>query len=169
MELKWVIEHRDGQFSKPRDDKGNLNPYHHRDAEGVHHHTKRDNVKNFALVNDADVPVVVVSPPADAVVFQRRRVIRINYNNQFHTIVDVTPEWYDTTTGIYHAEKKAARTVPETTYEDFYMIGWRKRNPDGTVTVQFKAVYPDGKTEEYTKFGEKPWLSEPEWFAEELV
>jgi len=61
------------------------------------------------------------------------------------------------------------KLVPEITYREYWIVGWRKREKDGSVTVAFDAVYPDGKVDHHNAWLEKPWLAEPRWKPEEQV
>lgn len=159
MNYKWVIEAKNGSTVKPRDEKDKVTPYTEAPLKDA---------KNFGLEDEQGNIKVVIFVPDGAVVFQRRRTVKINYNNKFVTINEAVPAYVDGQ-GILRPEKKTARTVPETTYEAVWLIGYRLRNNKGDVEIQFKAVYPDDKIEEYKAFGGKPWLYEPEWLTEEQV
>jgi hypothetical protein len=62
------------------------------------------------------------------------------------------------------------KTVWHYDYSQVWLVGWRRREADGSVTVKFLAVYPDGKVDVHNGWGEKPWLYEPEpWLDGEQV
>jgi len=161
MNYDWVIQHKNGKVTKKHDDKG-LNPYHTRDKT-----TKRDNVQTFALQDEQGKTIVLVNVPDGAEVFQRHRVTPINYFNRFHDMPETVPEHVEN--GRYVPAKTLSKSYPEITYDDVWMIGYRKREADGSVTVYFKVVYSDGKIEEHNGWNERSWLFEPEWFSEEQV
>jgi len=167
--FRWSFEYQDGKIIDKYNSDGSKNVYAERDEAGKPKvHVSLQNVQAVALTNWEGKIMAVMDVPEDAIVFQRRRAnIRINYYERFHDIVEVIPEAYEG--GIYYPERKVPRRVPETTYDQVWLVGWRRREADGSVMVDFKAVYPDGKIDEYTKWGMKGWLYEPEWFSEEQV
>ena len=157
MNYNWVLEHRNGQLTEKKNKQGNLNPYHTRSG-----HTKRDNVKTIALQDEQGNPKILVDVPVGAQVFQRHRVVPINYNNKFHEVTEIIPGHVEN--GLYLAEAKHTKTYPEITYQDVWIVGYRT-----ATQVYFKALYPNGKIDEHHGWAEKPWLFEPEWFPEEAV
>ena len=159
MNYNWVIEHKNGQITAKRDQDKKLNAYHTRQE-----HVKRDNVKTFALQDEQGNPKVIVDVPDGAQIFQRHRVVGVNYYNRFHEVTESTPEHFDSTSHKFIPAKTTKRTIPEYTYDDVWLIGYRT-----ATEVYFKAVYKDGKIDEHHGWNEKPWLYEPEWFPEEQV
>jgi hypothetical protein len=190
MNLNWVITKTDDSVIAKKTVEGVLTPYHVREGatttilavnkalatgeqvEAVKVEPvavlDRASVKTIALQDEEGKEKVSVDVPEGAEVFQRHRVVKINFNNKFVNITQVIPASYDEASGIASPEKTVIRSIPETTYQDVYLIGYRVR-VDKEVQVFFKALYPDGKIEEYTAFGTKAWLYEPEWFPEETV
>jgi hypothetical protein len=198
MNYNWVIQKTDGSEIHKRDKNNVLTPYHLDEAnlsefiaakvvsgkglgKGVLQNESRQavvdtipsinvdrsNIQTFALQNEQGNTQVSVDVPPNGEVFQRHRVTAINYYSRFHDIAEQIPEHVEN--GRYIPAKTLVKTYPEITYDDVWLIGYRKRELDGIVTVFFKALYPDGKIEEHNAFNEKPWLYEPEWFAEEAV
>jgi hypothetical protein len=160
----WVLEHKNGKVTKKKD-AGKLNAYHNREG-----HTKRDNVKTIGLQDEQGAPTLVVDVPDGAEVFQRHRGnIQINYFQRFHDVTETTPETFDPNSRTVISARTTTRRLGEITYGEVWLVGWRKRETDQTVTVYFKALYPDGKIDEHHGWNEKPWLYEPEWFAEEQI
>ncbi len=165
MEYDWVIEHKNGQFTAKHNKDKNLNPYHTRDV-----HTKRDNVSTFGLQDTDGNVKALVNVPDGAEIFQRHRGnIAINYFNRFHDVTESTPETFDPQTRQAIPARAIIRRLGEITYGEVWLVGYRKRESDGTITVYYKALYPDGKVDEHHGWSEKPWLYEPEWFSEEKV
>jgi hypothetical protein len=195
MNLNWVLEHKNGQVTAKKDAKGKLTPYtNKRNSE----YAKRDNITTIALQESGGKTVVLVDVPDGAEVFQRHRGFingGINYYSRFHNV----NFWVDNITGavlltqvdnqqvqepvitdvfdpfsrqLIPNIKKISKVIPEWTYRECWIVGYRKREANGTVTIKFKAVYPDGKIDEHTDFnidGSKSWLAEPEYFAEEIL
>jgi hypothetical protein len=157
MNLNWAIEHQNGNVTQKRDAQGKLTSYHTRSK-----HAKRDNAKTIALQDESGKTAVLVSVPQGAEVWQRHRVVPINYYNRFHDVTTTVPAHLEN--GLYLAETSQTKSYPEITYQEVWMIGWRTKT-----AVYFKALYPDGKIDEHHGFTEKPWLFEPEWFPEENV
>jgi hypothetical protein len=191
MNLNWALEHKNGSVTSKKDKQGKLNVYS--DVRSGKH-AKRDNVKTIALQDSSGKTVVLVDVPDGAEVFQRHRggTQGVNYYNRFHTV----NTWVDNATGEVKLTqvdnqqvqeptitevfdpatrrmianlRKETKVLPEWTYSEFWLVGWRKRESDGTITVRFKALYPDGKIDEHNAWKEKPWLEEPEWLPEEQV
>jgi hypothetical protein len=190
MNLNWVIEHKNGDVTSKHDGKGNLHPYHLRDGFSS---VPNKTLKTIGLTDTAGHPVLIVDIPKGAYAFQRHRGGRhgINYFNRFHTVTRWTdkegkviaikideqqvtepeitwtfnPDTRQNEPNLY----KHVQVIPEWTYTEYWMVGWRKREADNSVTVFFKVLYPDGKIDEHHSFTEKPWLEEPEWFPEEQV
>jgi hypothetical protein len=164
---RWSFEYADGKVMDKYNDDGTKNVYAGRIGKSVKVHVPLQDVKTAALTDVNGNVVVVMDVPEGAVVFQRRRVRDINYYNKFHLVTKTVPA--TVLDGRYVAERQVTKTYPEYTYSEVWLLGYRKREPDDTIRVQFKAVYPDGKVEEYSQWNVKPWLKEPEWFSEEQV
>jgi hypothetical protein len=162
---RWAIERKSGKVEKYDEDDAKT-VYHWKDNMGNLRSLDRTNIKTWGATDDEGATVAVMDVPVGAVVFQRRRIMDINFNNQFHTAEEVVPA--GPVGGRWFPERKVVKTYPEYTYSEVYLVGWRKRDGN-VVTVHFKAVYPDGKVEEYDAFNMKPWLDEPDWFTEEQV
>jgi hypothetical protein len=164
MDYTWVIEHTNGDVTAKRDNKGVLHPYHLRgDISSV----PNKEIRTIGLQDEMGKPVVVVDVPKGAYVFQRHRTVPINYTGRTHEATQTIPSYVSN--GRFYAEKTVTKTYPEATYDDVWIVGYRKRKKDGSVTIFFKTVYPDGKIDEHHAWNEKPWLFEPEWFIEEQV
>ena len=159
--FKWSINYADNtQLSKYNAD-GTKNLY--ATADGVK--IALTNVASISLSNGKNT--VTLDVPAGAKVFQRRRAISINYRDKWYPVTQVIPP---TQVGNKMLpERTVTKLIPEEYYDQVWIIGWRKRNADNSIQVQFKAVYPDGASEDYTAFGLKPWLYMPEWFEAEKV
>lgn len=163
MNYDWVIEQKNGKVT-PKKDKGVLTPYHTRSS-----HVPRDKIQTVMLQDEQGNPKAILDNiPDGAEIFQRHRYIPINYHDRYHTITESIPESFDPNTRQLTPAKSVTRTLPEWTYMEFWMIGYRRR-VGASVEVYFKAVYPDGKIDEHHGWGEKPWLFEPDWFSEEQV
>jgi len=160
--MRWAVERKDGKTLGKYNVDGSKNVYHHRGKT-----LDRSNIKTWGLTNEAGNAVAVMDVPEGAVVFQRRRNISINYRDKWYDVEQTLPPVLVGNKML--PERKVKRRFPEQYYDMVWIHGWRKREADGSVTVSFKAVYPDGRVEDYTAFGVKPWLYEPLWFSEEQV
>ncbi len=133
------------------------------------------NATAISLTDKEGNVVTNVAVPDGAVVFQRRRGawgaagLRINYYDRWYDATETIAGGYDKSRKAWIPDHTVTRRVPEVTYEEYWIVGWRKREADKSITMQFDAVYPDGKVDHHTAFGEKPWLYEPQWKPEEQV
>jgi len=118
---------------------------------------------SIGLKDAAGNIVAVMDVPAGAKVFQRRRVRDVNYHGRYHD-ARVKVGGRLSSSGRWIPERWLSKRVPEYTYSEFWLIGWRTKTE-----VRYKVVYPDGLVEEFTEWNVKPWLYEPEWFTEEKV
>jgi hypothetical protein len=164
---RWSFQYKNGKVMDKYNADGSKNVYCSREEDKGKVHVPLQDVTAAALTDSEGNVVAVMDVPEGAVVFQRRRVRDINYYNRYHDIVTVVPECV--IDGRYYPERKVTKRYPEYTYSEMWLIGWRKREVDGSMSVCYKAVYPDGKVEEYTDWNVKPWLKEPEFFDDETV
>ena len=160
--MRWALERKNGKATRKYNEDGSKNVYHHGGKT-----LDRDGIKNWGLTDEQGNVVATLSVPDGAVVFQRRRNISINYRDKWYDVTQVLPPTQ--IGGKMLPERKVTRRLPEQYYAEVWLHGWRRREADGSVTVSFKAVYPDGKVEDYTEWDAKPWLYEPQWFSEEEV
>jgi hypothetical protein len=160
---QWSIENTDGTVMTKYNDSGSKNVY----ADKSNVIVPIAKAKLISLTNAEGKEVASLDVPAGAVVFQRRRQISINFNNKFYDVQETVPA---TRVGnVMLPAKTVTKTIPEQYYDQVWLIGWRRREADKSVSLQFQAVYPDGLIEEYTAFGVKSWLYEPQWFTQEQV
>ena len=163
---RWVAEYKNGEVKGRYNKDGSKNVYHGLDSSGTPQAVSRKGIKTWGFTDVNDKPVTVLDVPDGAQVFKRRRVMDINYYNRFHDVEETLGGKVEG--GRWVPEQKVVHRYPEYTYSEVWLIGWRLR-VGGGVKVQFKAVYPDGKIDEYTAWDLQPWLYEPEWFSEEQV
>lgn len=164
---RWAQEKKDGSVLAKYNADDTKNLYHWRDEQGVLYTMDRANLTSWGVTDAKGKAAAVLDVPEGAQVFQRRRVIDINYFNRFHDVhVKIGGKVVG---GKYLPERVVTRRYPEHTYGECWLLGYRVRKPNGQLEVKGKVVYPDGKVEDFTKFGQKPWLGEPDWFEEELV
>lgn len=164
---RWSFEYKDGRTASKYLDESTKNVYASREGVAAKVQVPLRDVAAAALTDEAGKIAAVIEVPEDAVVWQRRRVVPINYNSRFYDYTETVPA--TRTAGGMTPEHKVTRKLPEVTYDQVWLIGYRRREADGVVSIRFKAVYPDGKVDEHTAFNSKAWLYEPEWFSEEQV
>ena len=164
---RWSFEYASGDVMDKYNVDGTKNVYSGRENKKARVFVPLDNVVTAGLTDADGNLATVMDVPVGAVVFQRRRVMDINYFNRFHDAEVVTPE------GVYggrwYPESKRMKRFPEYTYSEVWFIGWRLREADDSISLRFKVVYPDGVVEEYTEWGVKPWLGELEWLPDEIL
>lgn len=164
---RWSFEYESGDVMDKYNEDGTKNIYAGRENKKAKVHVPLTGVVSAGLTDADGNLATVMDVPSDATVFQRRRVMDINYFNRFHNAEVVSPA------GVYggrwYPESRRMKRFPEYTYSEVWIIGWRRREADDSITVRFKAVYPDGLVEEYTEWSVKPWLGELEWLPEEQV
>ena len=165
--LRWCFEFSDGSVMDKYNGENEKNVYVSREGSRAKVNVDVKNVKNLALFDWQGKLATVMTVPEGGVAFQRRRVIDINYYGRTATAKqDVGDKMI---AGRWVPKKTLTKTVPIYDYGDCWLAGYRKRETDGSLTVKYKCVYPDGKVEEFNVWGVKGWLKEPEWFLEELV
>ena len=160
--LRWIIELKNGDIMDKYNEDGTKNVYANKVAGKVKVHVPIKEVKTVGLKDEKGNVLAVMDVPDGAVVFQRRRVRDINYYNRFHTATQTVGG--KLVGGRWVPERILSKQVPEYTYGECWLIGWRTSSE-----VRYKCVYPDGKTEEYNAWDVKPWLYEPQWFSDEQV
>ena len=165
--LRWSFEYRDGKTASKYLDTQTKNVYAAREGAEAKVQIPLKDVSVAALTDEQGNLAAVIEVPEGATVFQRRREVVVNYNGKFYDYTETVPA--SRTAGGMTPERQITRRLPEVTYDQVWLVGWRRREADGSVTVRYKAVYPDGKVDEHTEFNTKPWLYEPEWFIEEQV
>ena len=159
---RWSIEYNNGNVMDKYNADGTKNVYCQKQDGKPKVFVPLTDVASIGLT-DADGNIIAAMPvPDGAVVFQRRRVRDINYYNRFHTATTTVPA--GAFAGRWYPERQVTKTYPEYTYGECWLIGWRT-----STELRYKCVYPDGKVEEYTEWGVKPWLYEPQWFPDEGV
>ena len=167
--MRWCFEYKNRTFIDKYNSDNVKNVYAVRDKVKV----PLQAVAKVALYNEYNRRITDLAVPDGAVVFQRRRVGPVNYEMKFFEFTETTPAYRDESTGkIYPPKTITRKDMPYALYDQVWLIGWRKREVDNSVTVKFKAVYPDGKADTHTSFcvdGSKDWLREPAWFSDEQV
>lgn len=164
---RWALEYKNGDYVRKYNDDNTKNVYAERTLNKAKVLVQLQNVSLASLTDEKGNVAATIEVPEGAVVFQRRRVTPINYNNRFHEVKQVIPPTL--TQGGVTPERVIVKVLPEVMYDQVWLIGWRKREPDDTISVRYKAVYPDGKVDEHTAFNVNNWLYEPEWYSEEQV
>jgi hypothetical protein len=170
-QYRWAITYNDGTVLAKYNRDNTKNIYADKGKVII----PLSNASSISLFDAKGAEVTKLAVPEGAVVFQRRRGawgaggLRINYYDRWHDVEEIVPGFYDKSRKMWVAGRTIIRHVPEVTYEECWIIGWRKREKDNSVTVAFDAVYPDGKVDHHISFNEKPWLFEPQWKTEEQV
>lgn len=165
--LRWSFEYADGSVMDKYNEDGTKNIYAGREDKKAKVFTPLTGVVSAGLTDPDGNIASVMDVPEGALVFQRRRVMGINYYNRFHPHEVVIPS--GVRNGRWRPEVKRMKQVPEYNYDEVWIIGWHKREADDSITTRFKAVYPDGTVEEYTEWAVKPWLGELEWLPHEML
>ena len=164
---RWVYEYADNTVISKYNEDGTKNRYAGREDGKAKVFIPLTGVTSAGFT-DADGNVVtVIDVPEGATVFQRRRVTKINYFNRFHEAEVIIPE--GVRRGRWWPEKRRMKMFPEINYEEVWIIGWHKREDDGSITTYFKACYPRGPIDEYSEWGLKKWLYELEWLPHEML
>jgi len=171
-QYRWIITYKDGTKIDHYNKDETKNIYSQGDKVLV----PLINADTISLADATGNEITSVKVPDGAVVFQRRRGawgaggLRINYYNRWHDVEEIVLGGYDKSRKMWVPDHTVTRHVPEVNYEEYWIIGWRKREADGSVSVEFDAVYPDGKVDKHKAWNEKPWLTEPKhWKSEEQV
>lgn len=164
---RWSFEYASGDVMDKYNEDGSKNIYAGRENKKAKVHIPLTDVVSLGLTDAEGNLATVMDVPSDATVFQRRRVMDINYFNRFHDAVKESPA--GVFQGRWYPKSSRTKRYPEYTYSEVWIIGWRRREADDSITVRFKAVYPDGLVEEYTEWLVKPWLGELVWLPEEQV
>ena len=160
--LRWSIEYKNGDVMDKYNEDGSKNVYCQKESGKPKVYVPLTDAKTIGLKNSTGDIIAAMDVPDGAVVFQRRRVIDINYHNRFHQQTVIVPA--GVYRGRWYPERKVTKKFPEYNYGECWLIGWRT-----STELKYKCVYPDGKTEEFTEWNAKPWLGEPEWFPDEQV
>lgn len=174
---RWCFEYADKTFIDKYNSLNAKNVYVQRVGDTATVQVPLSDVVCVALYNVYNNRVVEIKVPSGAVVFQRRRVAPINYEGKFFVYKGEVPAYQDPATGKIYPPKPFTKTVPYEAYSECWIVGWRKRESDNSVSTEFRVLYPvtgnqplqiDTHTA-WCSDGSKDWLREPEWYPQEQV
>ena len=160
--MRWFINYKNGDSIDKYNGDGTKNVYCQKEQGNPKVYVNLNEASSIGLTDNNGNLITTLDVPDGAVVFQRRRVRDINYDNKFHSFTTTVPA--GVYGGKYYKEKQVTKMYPERTYGECWLVGWRTSD-----ALCYQVVYPDGKVDEFTEWDTKPWTYEPEWFADEQV